>query len=46
MFWSTRCAYNIWSLTRTFGDSGGILFLEFMDLLWYLIFTRECDDDK
>ena len=44
VLWGCRCAKDIWELVPFFGVDSNLIFLEFMDLLWFLIFSRERDD--
>lgn len=45
VLWGCGCAKEIWKLTPFFGDESSLIFLEFMNFLWFLIFSREIDDE-
>ena len=44
VLWGCRCAKDIWELVPFFGVDSNLILLEFMDLLWFLIFSREIDN--
>ena len=40
-----RSAKEIWKLIPFFGDNNNLIFREFMNFLWFLIFSRKIDDE-
>lgn len=45
VFWSCPFSSIIWDNVAIFGDGSRLHFLEFMDLMWYLVFSKQVSDD-
>jgi len=45
VLWSYSCASNIWALKYIFYFTSSILFGDFMDFLWFSMFTQQYGDD-
>ena len=44
-FWECKKAYAVWLLSGISFDTQGVRYLEFMDLMWYLIFVQHVGND-